>query len=170
MLSTSIKPETQAASGEIHLLPQPASSTLAVAAKNYSTVWSDRTIRFPLYLRNTLIVAVLGVVGMTLSSAIVAYGLSRIRWAGRGLVFFLILATMMIPFPVLMVPLYIIFRDLGWTNSRLKPLWVPAWFGKPRSTSFCSASSSRRSHAARRGGRGLTAARTGRSSGASSCR
>jgi multiple sugar transport system permease protein len=35
---------------------------------------------------------------------------------------------MMIPFPVLMVPLYIIFRDLGWTSS-LKPLWVPAWFG-----------------------------------------
>ena len=128
MLSTSIKPEVQAASGELHILPDPPSSTLAHAADNYSKVWTDRTIRFPLYLRNTLIVAVLGVVGMTLSSAVVAYGLSRIRWTGRGFVFFLILATMMIPFPVLMVPLYIIFRDLGWNNS-LKPLWVPAWFG-----------------------------------------
>lgn len=128
MLSTSVKPEAQAASGEIHLLPTPASSTLSHAADNYSAVWNDRTIRFPLYLRNTLIVAILGVVGMTLSSAVVAYGLSRIQWRGRGLVFFLILATMMIPFPVLMVPLYIIFRELGWTGT-LKPLWVPAWFG-----------------------------------------
>ena len=128
MLSTSIKPETQAASGELHLLPMPASGTLAQAAENYSSVWTDRTIRFPLYMRNTLIVAVLGVVGMTLSSAVVAYGLSRIQWRGRSVVFFLVLATMMIPFPVLMVPLYIIFRDLGWNNT-LKPLWVPAWFG-----------------------------------------
>ena len=128
MLSTSLKPEVQAASGELRLLPDPPSSTLAHAAANYSSVWYDRTIRFPLYLRNTLIVAGLGVIGMTLSSAIVAYGLSRIQWRGRGIVFFLILATMMIPFPVLMVPLYIIFRDLGWNNS-LKPLWVPAWFG-----------------------------------------
>jgi multiple sugar transport system permease protein len=128
MLSTSIKPESQAASGEIRLLPDPASSSLHQARENYSRVWNDRSVRFPLYLRNTLIVAGLGVIGMTLSSAVVAYGLSRIQWRGRGLVFFLVLATMMIPFPVLMVPLYIIFRDLGWTGS-LKPLWVPAWFG-----------------------------------------
>ena len=128
MLSTSLKPEVQAASGELRLLPDPPSSTLSHAAANYSSVWNDRTIRFPLYLRNTLSVAGLGVIGMTLSSAIVAYGLSRIQWRGRGFVFFLILATMMIPFPVLMVPLYIIFRDLGWNNT-LKPLWVPAWFG-----------------------------------------
>ncbi len=128
MLSTSVKPEDQAASGEMRLLPTPPSSVFAHAADNYSAVWNDRTIRFPMYLRNTLIVAILGVVGMTLSSAIVAYGLSRIQWRGRGFVFFLVLATMMIPFPVLMVPLYIIFRELGWTGS-LKPLWVPAWFG-----------------------------------------
>src|SRR5581483_10628703 len=98
-------PESQAASGEIHLLPEPASSLPGQAAENYSRVWNDRSIRFPLYLRNTLIVAGLGVVGMTLSSAAVAYGLSRIQWRGRGVVFFLVLATMMIPFPVLMVPL-----------------------------------------------------------------
>jgi len=128
MLSTSVKPEDQAASGEIHLLPTPPSSVFAQAGENYSAVWNDRTIRFPLYLRNTLIVAILGVVGMTLSSAVVAYGLSRVQWRGRGFVFFLVLATMMIPFPVLMVPLYIIFRELGWTGT-LKPLWVPAWFG-----------------------------------------
>lgn len=128
MVSTSVKPENQAASQKIRLLPDPPSSTLHQAAENYSAVWNDSTIQFPLYLRNTLIIAALGVVGMTLSSAIVAYGLSRIEWRGRGLVFTLVLATMMIPFPVIMVPLYMVFREFGWIGS-LKPLWVPAWFG-----------------------------------------
>lgn len=128
MLSTSVKPESQSASTVIRLLPDPPSSTLAQARENYTTVWTDRTVQFPLYLRNTLIVAALGVLGMTLSSAVVAYGLSRIKWRGRGAVFALVLATMMIPFPVLMVPLYIIFKWLGWLGS-LTPLWAPAWFG-----------------------------------------
>lgn len=128
MIATSIKPESQAASQKVRLLPDPISSTASHAAANYSSVWNDSTIQFPLYLRNTLIIASLGVVGMTLSSAIVAYGLSRVEWRGRGVVFALVLATMMIPFPVIMVPLYMVFRELGWIGT-LKPLWVPAWFG-----------------------------------------
>lgn len=128
MISTSVKPESQAASGRIALLPEPASSLPSTAAANYRAVWNDGTIQFPLYLRNTLIVASLSVVGMTLSSALVAYGLARIQWRGRGVVFVSVIATMMIPFPVLMAPLYLIFRELGWIGS-LRPLWVPAWFG-----------------------------------------
>ncbi|MBY0309399.1 MAG: carbohydrate ABC transporter permease, partial [Phycisphaerales bacterium] len=128
MISTSLKPEKQAASQEIRLLPEPASGTLSQAAENYSAVWHDSTVQFPLYLRNTLIVAFLAVTGATLSSAVVAYGLSRIRWKGRTVVFAVTLATMMIPFPVLMVPLFAIFKTLGW-NGTLAPLWVPAWFG-----------------------------------------
>ncbi|MBY0311101.1 MAG: carbohydrate ABC transporter permease [Phycisphaerales bacterium] len=128
MLATSMMPESQAASQSIRLLPDPPSAVFTHAKENYKSVWNDRTIRFPLYLRNTLIVAALGVAGMTLSSAVVAYGLSRVQWRGRGAVFFLVLATMMIPFPVLMVPLYLIFRELGWIGT-LTPLWAPAWFG-----------------------------------------
>jgi multiple sugar transport system permease protein len=71
---------------------------------------------------------VLGVVGTVLSSALVAYGLSRIRWKGREALFTLTLSTMMIPFPVLMIPLYSVFRELGWIGT-LMPLWVPAFFG-----------------------------------------
>lgn len=128
MLSTSVKPESQAASGRLSLLPDPVARTPAQAVENYHAVWTDSTVQFPLYLRNTLIIASLSVVGMTLSSAIVAYGLARVQWSGRGFVFATVLATMMIPFPVLMVPLYLVFRELGWIGS-LKPLWVPAWFG-----------------------------------------
>lgn len=128
MGATSLKPQKQAASQALRLLPDPPGSVFHHAAKNYSEVWNDPSVIFPVYLRNTLIVAGLAVVGMTLSSAIVAFGLSRIQWPGRGAVFFTVLVSMMIPFPVVMVPLFLVFRELGWTGT-LMPLWVPAWFG-----------------------------------------
>lgn len=87
-----------------------------------------RNITFLTYLSNTLFVALLGVFGTTLSSALVAYGLSRITWRGQKLLFGITLSTMMIPFPVLMIPLYSVFRELGWIGT-LNPLWVPAFFG-----------------------------------------
>jgi multiple sugar transport system permease protein len=87
-----------------------------------------RTITCLTYLGNTLLVAVLGVTGTVLSSALVAYGLSRVRWKGREALFSVTLSTMMIPFPVLMIPLYSVFRALGWIGT-LMPLWVPAFFG-----------------------------------------
>src|SRR6185295_16881569 len=84
MVSTSIKPELQAASGDLNLLPRPAGDTAAIAKENYSAVWHDSSVNFPLFLRNTLIVCTLSIVGMVLSSAIVAYGFSRVKWRGRG--------------------------------------------------------------------------------------
>jgi multiple sugar transport system permease protein len=83
---------------------------------------------FPLYARNTLIIATLSLVGMVISSAIAAYGFARLSFPGRNVMFGVCLATMMIPFPVLMVPAYMIFKQLGWIGTFL-PLWVPAWFG-----------------------------------------
>lgn len=83
---------------------------------------------FALYARNTLIVLVLSLFGMVLSSAIAAYGFARITFPGRNVMFAACLATMMIPFPVIMVPTYMLFAKLGWIGS-FKPLWVPAWFG-----------------------------------------
>lgn len=91
-------------------------------------VLTDPVVDFPLYFRNTLVVALLAVSGMVLSSAVVAYGFARIRWRGRGLLFVFVLSTMMIPFPVLMGPMFIIFRELGWIGT-FRPLWVPAFFG-----------------------------------------
>ena len=78
---------------------------------------------FPRYLANTLVLCVLNVVGTVLSSALVAYGFSRLEWRMRDPLFGLLLATMMIPFPVVMVPLFGLFRWLGWIGT-LKPLWV----------------------------------------------
>ncbi|MDX2117889.1 MAG: carbohydrate ABC transporter permease [Planctomycetota bacterium] len=128
MISTSFKDTEEAAKGGLSLLPSDVSKMPSIIADNYSAVWNDSSITFPIYLRNTLIVALLSVVGMVLSSAIVAYGFARIPFRGRGTMFAIVLATMMIPFPVVMGPLYLIFKELGWIGS-LKPLWVPAWFG-----------------------------------------
>jgi multiple sugar transport system permease protein len=88
------------------------------------------------------VIAILVVLGTTLSSAIVAYGFARIQFRGRGLLFGIMLATIMIPFPVTMVSVFRIFRwmdghTVRWfgTDNPLqmlgtfKPLWLPAWFG-----------------------------------------
>jgi multiple sugar transport system permease protein len=83
---------------------------------------------FPRYLRNTLILCVLTVIGTVVSSSLAAYGFSRVNWRGRDKVFMVALATMMVPFPVTMVPLYCLFGWLGWIGT-LKPLWVSSFFG-----------------------------------------
>lgn len=85
-------------------------------------------VSFWVFLGNTLIVCVLGVIGTVFSNAIVAYGFARLKWRGRDSFFALTLATLMVPFPVLMVPLYGVFRELHWIGTLL-PLWVPAFFG-----------------------------------------
>ena len=82
---------------------------------------------FPDYLMNTLTLCVLTVIGSVFSCSLVAYGFSRINWMGRDKMFIVVLATMMIPFPVVMVPLYSLFKEFGWIGS-LKPLWVPTFF------------------------------------------
>jgi len=82
---------------------------------------------FPMYLKNTLILCLLTVIGTVMSSALAAYGFSRIQWRGRDPLFLIALATMMVPFPVTMVPLYCLFRSLGWIGT-LKPLWVGSFF------------------------------------------
>jgi multiple sugar transport system permease protein len=83
---------------------------------------------FPRYLRNSIVVCILSVIGTVISCSFVAYGFARVKWKGRDALFILVLATMMIPFPVTMVPLYGLFRELGFIGS-LKPLWVPTFFG-----------------------------------------
>jgi len=86
------------------------------------------------YLANTLTICILGVIGTVVSCSVVAYGLARIPWRGRNVLFILTLATMMVPFPVTMVPLYALYRKIGmvldwpWIGT-FKPLWVPFWFG-----------------------------------------
>lgn len=85
-------------------------------------------VPFLVYARNTVIITILCVVGSVASNTIVAYSFARLRWPGRDLFFAATLATMMVPFPVTMVPTFTLFKWLGWVGS-FKPLWVPAYLG-----------------------------------------
>jgi multiple sugar transport system permease protein len=97
--------------------------------ENFKNAWNSQP--FNRYLFNTVFLYAIPVaVGMVLSSSIVAYGFSRLKWKGRDTLFYLCLATMMVPFQVQMVPLFIIFKNLGWIDS-FRPLVVPAFFGSP---------------------------------------
>jgi multiple sugar transport system permease protein len=80
------------------------------------------------YLINTLWLVVTSVVGTVLSCSLVAYGFSRLRFPGRDALFSVMLATMMLPGAVTMMPQFLIFRGLGWIDTLL-PLWVPTFFG-----------------------------------------
>jgi len=97
-------------------------------------IWSNypdalKLIPFLLYLRNTLIITVPNLVGTLVASSLAAYGFSRVRWPGRNVVFVLVLSTMMLPYHVTMIPLYVLFiRGLDWGNT-FWPLIVPGLFG-----------------------------------------
>ena len=85
-------------------------------------------IPFLIYGRNTLLISLLAVAGTVCSNSLVAYAFARMKWPGRDLFFAITLAVLMVPFPVIMVPIYGMFRNLGWIGT-FRPLWVPAWFG-----------------------------------------
>ncbi len=89
---------------------------------------AQRFIPFWQWIWNTSYVAFLNVVLNVISSAFVAFGFSRIRWRGRDIVFIMVLATMMLPAQVTMIPGFLIFNWMGWYNT-LNPLWFGAFFG-----------------------------------------
>lgn len=93
---------------------------------NYPSV----LLRLPLalYAKNTLIITGIALVGQVVSSSLCAYSFARLRWPGRDVIFGILLATMMLPGAVTMIPVFIIFKNLGWLNT-FAPLTVPAWFG-----------------------------------------
>ena len=119
MVSTSLKPLNETMKLPPQWLPSsPQWNNYPDAMQAMGPFW--------LYARNSLLLAFLNVVGTVFSSAFVAYGFSRLDWRGRDGCFFVLLATMMIPFPVVMVPIYGLFRALGWIGT-FQPLWVPAF-------------------------------------------
>jgi len=81
-------------------------------------------------LANTVVIVGLEVVGVCISSALVGYGFGVIRWGGQRIVFGLVVATMLIPYEVTLIPQYILFSKFGWLNT-FYPLIVPYFFGVP---------------------------------------
>ena len=82
------------------------------------------------YTANTMTITIFSTMGVILSSSMAAYSFARLRFKGRDIMFGLILSTVMLPYVVTMIPVYILFSRLGWIGTFL-PLIVPDWFGGP---------------------------------------
>ena len=120
LLSTSLKPTEQLFKLPPEWIPRP------FMWSNYAE--ATTFIPFFLYLKNTVYITVFNVVAMLISCSLVAYGFARIQWPGRDALFFVLIATLMIPGAVLLIPTFIIFRNLGWVGTP-HPLTWPAFAG-----------------------------------------
>lgn len=120
MLSTALKTDQQVLAFPPVWIPDP------VMWSNF--IESFSFVPFAIFLKNSLVISGLTVIGALVSCILPAYAFSRLEWRGRDALFFLVISTLMLPYQVTMVPLYVIFNKLGWVDTLL-PLIVPAFFG-----------------------------------------
>jgi multiple sugar transport system permease protein len=120
LVVTSLKPDAQVFQMPPAWFPHP------IQWRNYPHALVY--IPFLRYTLNTVTLCTLNVLGTVLSCSLVAYSLAKIRWQGRDLVFYSLLATMILPGQVTMIPTFAIFKWLGWIGS-YRPLAIPAFFG-----------------------------------------
>jgi len=93
---------------------------------NYPDAWT--TAPFGRYFFNTIVIVGLVMAGTIISATISAFGFARLRWPGRDIVFGAMMTTLMLPYAVTLIPTFIIWSKLGFTNT-IVPLTLPAWFG-----------------------------------------
>ncbi len=120
MISTALKTRVQTWVFPPQWIPDP------VRLSNFGDVFV--LVPYWLFLRNTLIVVFWCILGQVLSTSLVAYGFARLRFPGRNALFMLMIATLMIPYQVTLIPTFLLFRELSWINTYL-PLTVPAFTG-----------------------------------------
>jgi len=117
-VSTSLKSDEQIFTDSMIWIPHP------IQWSNYTD--AIKTIPFLTYLKNSVLITVLTIVGVVFSSSLVAYGFGCLQWPGRDVLFVILLATMMLPPQVTMIPIFILFCHLGWIDT-FKPLIVPSF-------------------------------------------
>ncbi|MEB5481395.1 carbohydrate ABC transporter permease [Shouchella clausii] len=122
MVSTSFKPITQVFTFPPEFLPRPFQWENYIEATKYIPFWT--------YTWNTAVITGLSTLGVVLSCPLVAYSFAKLRWRGRNTLFAITIGVMMIPTQVTMIPLFLLFNQLGWVGTNL-PLIVPAFFGIP---------------------------------------
>jgi ABC-type glycerol-3-phosphate transport system permease component len=125
MLTTSVKTDDQIYSYPIQWIPHP------IVWQTYVQLFEDGP--FLRYIGNTIILATFGVVFSLVGSSIAAYAFARLRFPGKDAMFFIMLATVMIPSWVTLIPSFILFGKLGWLDTYL-PILVPALFATPFNT------------------------------------
>lgn len=131
MLLVSLQDETGAQIATLTVDPRklvPSEPHWGNYAESLRRMGSEPWVGFLDALSNSIIVTALVTLGTVLSSSFVAFAMARIRFRGREPLFVLMLATMMLPAQVTLIPLFLLFRGLGWIDTLL-PLVVPAFFG-----------------------------------------
>lgn len=121
-ISTSLK-----SPGEVYLFPPTWIPNEIMWSNYYRAVTA---IPFFLYLWNTVFITAISIVGKVISITLVAFSFARLRWWGRDVMFIVMLATMMLPPHITLIPQFIMFKWLGWIDTFL-PLIVPTFFGGP---------------------------------------
>lgn len=120
MLSTSLKPEAKVFASPPQWIPDP------IQWSNFSKSLS--VLPFGVYYRNTVIITAATILGDVLTAALVAYGFARFRFPGRGVLFVLVLSTIMLPVQVMIIPRFILFKELRWIDTFI-PIILPAFLG-----------------------------------------
>jgi len=120
MISSSLKASTEVFAHPIVWIPADPQWS------NFLEVFE--ILPFTIFAWNSLLVVVFAVTGTLFSSILVGYAFARLRWPGRDFFFVVLVATLMLPEVITLVPRFIIFRYLGWIDTLL-PLTVPYWFG-----------------------------------------
>jgi multiple sugar transport system permease protein len=129
MVATSLKPNQAVFHVPPLLLPiQDPETWNELVWSNYPRAFSFTRPPFTVFIWNTIVIAGLAVAGTLFASPMAAYGMSRIRWPGRGILFGITLSTLFLPAFVTLIPLFLIYRTVGWIGTPL-PLIVPHWFG-----------------------------------------
>ena len=124
MISGSFKDNAEILRGTLHLIPENLKTS------NYSTGWRGFSgITFGTFFKNSLVITAVATFGTVLSSSLVAYALSRLRFRGRKFWFTCMLATMMLPGQVIMIPTFLIWYNLG-LNKTFAPLILPYFCGQ----------------------------------------
>jgi multiple sugar transport system permease protein len=120
MVSTSLKPSGTELEWPIRWIPSP------IVWSNY--VRAHQSLSFGYYYRNTITITALATLGAVITSSMAGFAFARLRFFGRDALFLLVLATLMLPSIVTLIPTYIIWRSLGFLDT-LVPLIVPSWLG-----------------------------------------
>ena len=124
MISGSFEDNAEILRGTLHLIPEHLKTS------NYSTGWRGFSgITFGTFFKNSLVITAVATFGTVLSSSLVAYALSRLRFRGRKFWFTCMLATMMLPGQVIMIPTFLIWYNLG-LNNTFAPLILPYFCGQ----------------------------------------
>ena len=121
MVSTALKTRPQIFTFPPQLIPDP------IMWENFDAAWND-FLPFNTYLMNSVKITLNNVIANLVSCTLAAYAFARLQARGKNIVFGSVLALLVMPQEVLIIPQYILFTQLGWNNTHL-PLMVPAWFG-----------------------------------------